>query len=141
MRVQPLKKYSKQDFDDLSSLYQEFDQERPPLLETNVKNLLKSKSAILFVLRDQGRIIGMFSIGYTPIVSKLRVHFDLLVVSKAYRGKGLGKLLAQAAIDHARKHGAHEIRFSSRPSSEVANVFFKKFGFEKYETNVYRLKL
>lgn len=44
-------------------------------------------------------------------------------------------------IEEAQKAGLIELELTSRPSNVTANAWYQKLGFEKRETNVYRMKL
>ena len=114
-----------------------------------VQNVMKN--ATVFILRDhspeilkekpRGRIVGegllfhnwkfMFSTG----------SIDDVVVDEKYRGKGLGKILTYAMIEKAKKLGMKHIDCTSRPHRIVAHKLYEKAGFEKRDTNVFRLKL
>ena len=62
----------------------------------------------------------------------------MVIVEDAARGKGVGRLLNEAAIAHAFDEGAITIDLTSRPSREAANRLYQRIGFVQRETNVYR---
>ena len=64
-----------------------------------------------------------------------------MVVDGAARGHGIGRLLNEAALDHARERGAKNVALTSRPSRESANQLYRSIGFVVRETNVYRYDL
>ena len=66
---------------------------------------------------------------------------DLVVDSKA-RGKGAGKALTEAALEHAAKAGARVVDLTSKPKPEraVAIRMYKNMGFTLYETEAYRYR-
>ncbi|HUY17548.1 MAG TPA: hypothetical protein VMV11_08300 [Acidimicrobiales bacterium] len=49
--------------------------------------------------------------------------------------------MTSAAVDEARRRSVRSIDLTSRPSREVANALYRKLGFERRETNVYRFFL
>ena len=53
-------------------------------------------------------------------------------------GKGVGRLVNEAAIAHAFEHGAITVDLTSRPSREAANRLYQRIGFVARDTNVYR---
>lgn len=71
----------------------------------------------------------------------VRAFIDDVVVLEAHRGQGLGEQLVRAAIDHAASLGVGKIDRPSRPSREAANRLYQRLGFDRRETNVYRLTL
>nr|MBA3501574.1 GNAT family N-acetyltransferase [Deltaproteobacteria bacterium] len=68
-------------------------------------------------------------------------RIDDVIVDDAARGKGIGQALSIHAIEIAREAGAKAISLTSRPSREAANRLYVRLGFERIETNIYRLRL
>ena len=64
-----------------------------------------------------------------------------VVVSEAARGSGVGRLLMDALHDEARRLGLSYLELTSRPGREAANGLYVSMGYERRETNVYRLGL
>lgn len=58
-------------------------------------------------------------------------HLLNLCVAPASRGRGLGRLLLDHAIDHARLLDCHVMFLEVRPSNEVAEQLYRRRGFEK----------
>ena len=54
---------------------------------------------------------------------------DELIVSREYRGKGVGQRLISAVIDRCRQLGCCELEVSTLMSNERARAFYKKCGF------------
>jgi ribosomal protein S18 acetylase RimI-like enzyme len=54
---------------------------------------------------------------------------------------GVGEALNVAAIEEARRRGAKHVSLTSRAARETANRLYQRLGFDRYETNVYRLTL
>lgn len=95
----------------------------------------------VWVIRDPQRIVGTASLIVTPLFSGARGEVHDVVVDAAYRGRGLGTLLAEKLIERARARKCRHIDLTSRPSREAANALYRKLGFEKRDTNMYRLSL
>jgi len=74
-------------------------------------------------------------------VDEIAGHVDDVVVADSYRGQGIATKLMEKVISIARERGHRYIDLTSRPSREAANHIYKKIGFQKRETNPYRLKL
>ncbi|MFZ2803876.1 MAG: GNAT family N-acetyltransferase [Patescibacteria group bacterium] len=64
-----------------------------------------------------------------------------VVVHPEFRGKGIGRGLIEQLIGHARRNEYELLSLTSSPKREAANHLYTNLGFERYETNVYRLKL
>ena len=95
----------------------------------------------LLVARDAGQIIGTLTLTLYRIPTGLQARIDDVIVDDAARGKGIGEALSQHAIALAREAGAKAVSLTSRPSREAANRLYARLGFQRVETNVYRLAL
>ncbi len=92
-------------------------------------------------LRDNGRIVGMLTLVVFRIPTGVRAWIEDVVVDDEARGKGVGAALNAAALARAAAAGATTVDLTSRPSREAANRLYQRLGFERRDTNVYRLKL
>lgn len=57
------------------------------------------------------------------------------------RGRGIGMQLIRTAIGHAQTLGARTVDLTSRPDRESANALYRRLGFVRRDTNVYRYEL
>ncbi len=65
-----------------------------------------------------------------------------VVVAQTHRGQGLGRKLLEAIIDFAGNElGDVDLHLTSRPQRVAANALYQSLGFERRETNFYRLKI
>jgi len=106
--------------------------------------IVDSDASVLLIARDGDdgdRIVGSLTLALFRIPTGLRAWIEDVVVDDAARGKGVGRKLNEAAIDHARSVGATTVDLTSRPSREAANRLYQRLGFEARETNIYRFKL
>ncbi len=105
--------------------------------------IVASPATVLFVARDidTGNIVGSLTLALFRIPTGMRAWIEDVVVDTAVRGQGVGNALNQAALDRARAEGAKTVDLTSRPTREVANRLYKRIGFERRETNVYRYQL
>ncbi len=56
-----------------------------------------------------------------------------LYVKKQFRGKGMGRALAEAVITEARKIGYTHMRLDTVPSMETARALYVSLGFKKID--------
>tara|TARA_B100000674_G_scaffold493977_1_gene517497 strand:+ start:23149 stop:23610 length:462 start_codon:yes stop_codon:yes gene_type:complete len=107
----------------------------------NLKAMLADPSTTIFVARANEEIVGMTTLVIFRVATGLRAFIDDVVVMTTHQKRRLGERLVRAAINHATSHGIEKIDLTSRPSRETANRLYQRMGFERRETNVYRLKL
>ncbi|MHB8378507.1 MAG: GNAT family N-acetyltransferase [Acidimicrobiales bacterium] len=104
----------------------------------DVEAMVNSDAATLFVATDDGVVVGTLTLVIFPIPTGVRAWIEDVVVDENARGLGIGEALTSAALHEARGRGVRSIDLTSRPSREVANALYRKLGFERRETNVYR---
>lgn len=109
--------------------------------EKELTNLINDPASSLFLLYEEGKIVGMLTIcSYvSPIGRKLWI--EDVVVDSAARGKGYGKRLVTYAIEYARTLSPCTLMLTSNPTRIAANELYQSSGFEQKTTNVYRLPL
>ena len=95
----------------------------------------------MWVARDEDRIVGMGTLAIVSLPEGERAQIEDVVVHETYRGQGLGEKISKQLIERARERKAGVATLSSRADRVAANKLYQKLGFEKWETNVYRLKL
>jgi len=101
--------------------------------------IIASPASRLLLARElDGRVVGMLTVVLFPIPTGIRAWIEDVVVDQAARGRGVGALLTQAALDLAVAHGARSVDLTSRPGREAANRLYARLGFEQRQTNVYR---
>jgi ribosomal protein S18 acetylase RimI-like enzyme len=99
---------------------------------------------IVFVAKDPsrgGEIAGTLTLVLFRTPTGSHAWIEDVVVDAAYRQRGIGTALIQAALEQAKRAGARKIDLTSRPSREAANRLYLQLGFTRRETNVYRYRL
>jgi ribosomal protein S18 acetylase RimI-like enzyme len=113
-----------------------------PLELKELSEILESPTTTLLVAREgTGRVRGILTLVTFRIPTGLRAFIEDMVVDASARGKGIGAALTHKAIAVARAKGARTIDLTSRPSREAANRLYERLGFERRQTNVYRLTI
>lgn len=115
----------------------------PPPPKAELQAIADSEASTLLIATDGDdgdKIVGSLTLAMFRIPTGLRAWIEDVVVDEDARGKGVGRALNDAALEHARAAGARTVDLTSRPSREAANRLYQRIGFEKRETNVYRFE-
>ena len=108
--------------------------------EVLLNNALNNANVHVYVIRDEGHIVATGTLCIKHTLEFTIADIESVVVSSKCRGSGYGKELMTAMIEAARKMSVHHIHLSSNPARVAANQLYQELGFERYETNCYRLK-
>ena len=123
----------------INSVLNELKQDGSAVEKSELEDFLARDTVELWVARDDGMIVGMASLIEIPMMLKTKMDVEDVVVSPSQQGKGIGKMLMQKIIERAKEKGAAMVELTSRPTREAANALYQKVGFEKRDTNCYRL--
>ena len=111
----------------------------PPPTEAELDEMVASPATVVLVARDGGgEIVGSLTLALFRIPTGLRAWIEDVVVDEGARGGGVGEALTRAALERAAAAGARSVDLTSRPSREAANRLYRRLGFERRDTNVYR---
>ena len=111
------------------------------LTEAMFRQLLDSDNSHLFFLVKDEQIAGMLTVGIYHSPTGGKAWIEDVVVDEAFRGQGLSKLLVAHAIEFTKPMGIPSLMLTSNPKRIAANKLYQAMGFERKETNVYRMKL
>ncbi|HLI73993.1 MAG TPA: GNAT family N-acetyltransferase [Acidimicrobiales bacterium] len=126
----------------LKRLIPELSSSAPPLTQTALEHIVSSPATILLVARaPSGAILGSLTLVVFGAPTGARAWIEDVVVSTDARGRGVGAMLVNDALDRARHAGARTVDLTSRPSREAANRLYVRLGFVQRQTNVYRRDL
>ena len=127
--------------DALNQLLPQLSSTATALTLTQLRDLVESPSTTLFVARNEGTLVGTLTLAVFRIPTGLRGWIEDVVVDESARGTGVGESLTLAAIDEAKRRGIRSLDLTTRPTRDAANRLYSRLGFERRETNVYRLNL
>lgn len=102
--------------------------------------LVTSENSHLFLAFDEAEnIMGMLTVGmyYSPTGKKAWV--EDVVVDDTFRGQRIGEKLVQHAIEFVKTKQVNLLMLTSHPTRIAANKLYPKVGFNKRETNVYKM--
>lgn len=106
-----------------------------------LQELVDSPAVLLFMAREDGKIIGSLSLVVFRIPTGTRAWIEDVVVDESMRGRGIGEAITRHALARAKELGVKTVDLTSRPSREAANRLYVRIGFELRQTNAYRYKI
>ncbi len=113
------------------------DKDEYPSLE-ELQRVIQSDERFLFFAIEKGEVIGTLTLVFYPLPSGLKAWIEDVIVDECSRGKGVATALMMHALQVARDGGALKADLTSMPWRKAANRLYRKMGFEKRESNVYR---
>ncbi len=138
--VEELVSYSQTDLSDLDMLMHELSASSF-CNENLLDDALNDSNVHVYVIRDEGHIVATGTLCIKHTLEFTIADIESVVVSSKCRGRGYGKELMAAMIEAAKKMNVHHIQLTSNPARVAANRLYQELGFERYETNCYKLLL
>lgn len=138
--VEELHSYVSQDLTDLDILMHELSA-TSSCNEVLLRNALNDVNVHVYVIRDKGHIVATGTLCIKHTLEFTIADIESVVVSSKCRGCGLGKELMAAMIEKAKSLNVHHIQLTSNPKRLAANQLYQGMGFEKYDTNCYKMVL
>ena len=126
--------------DNINSLLSQLSTSSHTLTEAELNCLIASPQSHLYALEYDEKIIGMVTLCIYQCPTGRKAWIEDVVVDQNHRGKGYGKLMVRKAMEECQNRGNVTLMLTSRPSRIVANQLYQSLGFEKRETNVYKMK-
>lgn len=109
------------------------------LSEQTLRAVLDDSASRLYLLEEEGRVVGMLTLGIYHSPTGSKGWIEDVVVDDACRGRGYGRMLVAHAIEEARKAGVAQLMLTSNPLRVAANKLYQAMGFERKETNCYKM--
>jgi ribosomal protein S18 acetylase RimI-like enzyme len=138
MEIYEAKELTDELFEAFLRLVPQLSSSNPPPTRVELQEIVDSEATILFMARDEGKLVGSLSLAVFRIPTGVRAWIEDVVVDQSARGKGIGEALTRAALDRARELGVKTVDLTSRPSREAANRLYQRVGFQTRSTNLYR---
>lgn len=109
----------------------------------NMELVMNSPSHSAFVAVCEERVVGWIGVSQAIMIEfNPFCEINGLVVDKAWRGKGVGKVLIEAACQWARARGNRTLRVRCNVKRKEAHLFYQQRGFrESKEQKVFELDL
>lgn len=111
-------------------------------VDTNrLENIINSDTCDIIVAKIDEQIVGMATVNVIQKLMSNKAELEDFVVDASQRGKGIAKILWGAVIEWSKDKDVKYLEFTSRPSREAAQNFYKKMGAEVRDTNFFRYKV
>lgn len=125
---------SKEDMENYLSEHFSYEQ-----LESEIRN----QDSKFFVVRNNEEVVAYMKINFDKAQTE-KGHNNTLEVQriyilKEYKGKGIGKLLMQRAIQIAKENNLNYIWLGVWEHNFSAIKFYEKQGFKKFSTHIFKL--
>ena len=125
---------------DLLGLMKELNPDIPVTALQQQRSVGAPGTRIFIAENDEKHIVGCATLCVFESPTGRKASVEDVVVLPAYRGQGIGRTLLQRIIDFAKtKLAPIDLRLTSNPARVEAIALYKALGFEKRETNVYRM--
>ncbi|MDK2857113.1 MAG: hypothetical protein PWQ29_837 [Verrucomicrobiota bacterium] len=117
---------------ELFAIETEFEED-PEKQRCGLQMLLDSSQAGIWIAERRGRVVGMVAMQLMISTAEggLSGLVEDLVVSSAYRRRGLGKALLDAAVQWAREQGATQIQLLADGHNVPAIIFYRKLDWKQ----------
>ena len=113
---------------------------QPSLLsEQTLRAVLNDSASHLYLLEEESRVVGMLTLGIYHSPTGSKAWIEDVVVDDACRGRGYGRALVAHAIEEAKRAGVKQLMLTSNSLRIAANQLYQAMGFEKKETNCYKM--
>lgn len=103
--------------------------------------LFADGGATLLVARDGDQIVGTAMVIVYPTTLRIESRIEDVVVDGSARGRGVGEALVRECIEVARRRGASIVELQTARSRVEANRLYERMGFERRDSNPYRMIL
>ena len=142
MRYIELCTLTESQIDDLLGLMKELTAELTVTRQQQQRSVAAPGTRIFIAENDEKHIVGCATLCVFESPTGRKASVEDVVVLPAYRGQGIGRTLLQRIIDFAKnKLSPIDLRLTSNPARTEANALYLALGFEKRDTNVYKMSL
>ena len=136
MEISELTSYTEADFNELAYLMQ--------VLDSSIKfdrdcleGTISHPTSHLYVMRDEGRIIGCYTLGIFFSSTGRKASIEDVVIHPYYQGQHLGRKMMEHALEELRRMAPIHVQLTSRPHRIAPNRLYLSVGFKANDTNVY----
>lgn len=109
--------------------------------EALLRAIVESNRTHLFLAYIGNQMVGMATLAAYVIPTGTKAWVEDVVVDNNFRGKHIGKKLVNHVVEYTKKYSPCSLMLTSRPMRVAANKLYQSVGFEKRETNVYKIQV
>lgn len=109
--------------------------------EALLRTIVESDRTHLFLAYIGNQMVGMATLAAYVIPTGTKAWVEDVVVDNNSRGKHIGKKLINHVVEYTKKYSPCSLMLTSRPMRVAANKLYQSVGFEKRETNVYKIQV
>ncbi|WP_196137223.1 GNAT family N-acetyltransferase [Aliikangiella sp. G2MR2-5] len=108
---------------------------KPDVKEKLVRAMAERNDVFSFIAYEQDEPVGLVNCveGFSTFKAKPLMNIHDLTVKRSHRGKGIARLLMQAAEDLAKSRHCCKLTLEVLEGNEVAKQAYVNFGFKGYE--------
>jgi ribosomal protein S18 acetylase RimI-like enzyme len=125
----------------MSLLLQQISSHARRLSRADLMAIAEQPNVTVFMAKVGADIVGITALVDAILPSRRTSYIEDVVVDEQHRSAGIGRQLVEAAIEYARRRGCVSVELTSNPQRIAANELYRRLGFDKCDTNVYRLDL
>lgn len=111
--------------------------------DDSLREIISSPQCYVFIAKYEPtkQIVGMIMENIYRTFYIKKAYVEELFVDSNFRKMGIGSKLMHKVVENAKEYKAAYIDFTSKPNRVEGNSLYAKLGFQKRETNVYRLRI
>lgn len=102
-------------------------------------SIVKDKNTRLVVATEDARIVGMATLILTITPNGKRGKIEDVVVDEKHRGMGIGEKISKKLIAIAKSEKVRRLELTTGQRRVAAHKLYEKIGFQKADSDVYRL--
>lgn len=141
IEIKELHNINDQDVIDINNMLEQLTGTVANATYNHLKTITNNSNCHLFVATIDGKTIGMCTVCCYVSPTGGKAWIEDVTVDSSARGKGIGRMLITNAIDFVKAKGEYTLYLTSRPMRVAANKLYCSMGFERKETNVYKMEL
>ena len=125
----------------MGRLLQQIDPSHASPTAADLQRVVDCDCTVWLVARDDDqRVTGTLTLVVFRVPSQVRAWFENVVVDETARGRGVGNALCAEGLRLAKERGAPAVELTSRSARVAANRLYERLGFQRRETNAWRLR-